>query len=48
MGGLETMVYTVEIADGVPGRIARIDIHAPATGKPTFSETMSYQSETTP
>ena len=45
MMGLEGMTYTVEIADSVPGNIATIDIRAPADGKPMFSETLRYQSE---
>ena len=48
MGGLETMVYTVEIADSVPGQIATVDVHAPAGDKPSFSEILRYQSETKP
>lgn len=48
MMGLQTMVYTIEIADDLPGQIAKIDIHAPATGTPTFSEVMRYQPEAKP
>ena len=48
MGGLETMVYTVEVADSVPGNLVKVDIHAPATGTPAFSETLTYQPETAP
>ena len=47
MKGLETMIYTIEIADSVPGNIVAIDVHGPATGTPTFSETLRYQSEST-
>lgn len=43
MMGLDGMVYTVEIADSVPGYIADIDIHAPADGTPKFSETLRYE-----
>ena len=48
MGGLETMVYTVEVADSVPGNLVRVDVHAPDSGTPSFSETLTYASETTP
>ena len=48
MGGLETMVYTVEVADSVPGNLVKVDIHAPATGTPTFSEVLIYAGEKTP
>ena len=48
MGGLETMVYTVEVADGVPGNLAKVDIHAPATGTPSYAETLTYRAETAP
>lgn len=48
MMGLEGMTYVVEIADGVPGQIASIDIRAPADGAPKFSETLRYMSEKTP
>lgn len=44
MLGLEGMTYVVEIADSVPGQVARIDIHAPATGTPKFSEVLHYES----
>lgn len=43
MQGLNGMTYTVEIADSVPGNIAMVDIHAPADGKPIFSETLKYE-----
>ena len=48
MMGLDSMVYIVEIADGVPGQIATIDIHGPGNGVPKFSETLRYASEKTP
>jgi hypothetical protein len=44
MMGLERISYTVEIADSVPGNIAKIDIDAPgADGKSIFNETLSYK-----
>lgn len=46
MMGLEGITYVVQIADSVPGNIAKIDIHAPATGTSMFSETLTYQGET--
>ncbi len=46
MGGLETMVYTVEVADSVPGNLVRVDIHAPDSGTPSFVETLTYAGET--
>lgn len=48
MKGLEGMVYTVEIADSVPGNIADIDIYAPPQGPRKFSETLRFKSETKP
>lgn len=48
MKGLDGMVYIVEIADSVPGTIANIDIHAPATGTPKFSEVLRFESAKTP
>ena len=48
MGGLETMVYVVEVADSVPGNLVKVEIHAPATGNPTFSEVLTYTAEKTP
>ncbi len=42
MKGLETIVYTVDMSDAVPGTIAAVDIHAPAEGKATFSERLRY------
>ena len=46
MMGLDTMTYVVEVADSVPGNIARIDIHAPANGTPKLSEVLTYKSAT--
>ena len=46
MLGLEGMTYTVAIADAVPGEIALMDIHAPASGPAKFSEVLRYRSET--
>ena len=46
MLGLEGMTYTVGLADDVPGEIALMDIHAPASGLAKFSEVLHYQSET--
>ena len=48
MKGLDGMVYTVEIADSVPGNIAAIDIHAPPDGGSKFSETLHYGTSKTP
>ena len=48
MGGLETMSYTVEVADSVPGNLVKVDIHAPATGTPSYSEIVTYTAEKTP
>ena len=48
MMGLDGMVYTVEIADSVPGQVANIVIRAPAQGDAKFSETLRYVSEKTP
>ena len=48
MMGLQTMVYIVEIADDVPGQVATVDVHAPATGTPTFREVLRFRSETKP
>ena len=48
MLGLETMVYIIDVADNVPGQIAAVDVHGPATGTPAFRETLRYQSETMP
>lgn len=48
MLGLETMVYTIEVADNLPGQIAAVDIHGPATGTRAFSEVLRYESETPP
>lgn len=45
MKGLNAMTYTVDVSNEVPGYIAVIDIHAPATGKPLFAETLRYASE---
>ena len=45
MMGLDGMTYVVDIADSVPGNIAKIDIHAPVDGNPIFSETMTYQGD---
>ncbi len=45
MKGLNAMTYTVDVSNDVPGYIAVIDIHAPATGKPLFAETLRYASE---
>ena len=36
------------VADAVPGNLAKVDIRAPATGKPEFAETLTFTSETTP
>ena len=48
MLGLESFTYVVEVSDDVPGQIATIDIHAPATGPVKFGETLRYQSEKKP
>lgn len=48
MMGLQTMIYVVEIADDVPGQIVTVDVHAPATGTPTFHEVLRFQSEVKP
>jgi hypothetical protein len=48
MKGLDGMTYVVEIADSVPGKIAKIDIHAPADGPTKFSETLQYKGTQTP
>ena len=48
MGGLETMTYMVEVSDAVPGNLVKVDIHAPATGAATFSETLTYTPEKAP
>ena len=48
MMGLEDMSYVVEVADSVPGQIAKIDIRAPAAGLPKFSETLNYTAEKKP
>ncbi len=45
MKGLNAMIYTVDVSNDVPGYIAVIDIHAAATGKPLFAETLRYASE---
>ncbi len=42
MKGLESMTYTVDVADAMPGYIVGIDIHAPADGPATFSERLRY------
>lgn len=47
MHGLDGLTYVVEIADGVPGNIATIDIHAPETGAPIFSEVLHFQKDQT-
>ncbi len=46
MMGLDTMTYVVDIADSVPGDVARIDIHAPEDGTPKFSEVLTYKATT--
>ena len=48
MKGLDSMVYTVEVADSVPGNIAAIDIHAPADGGQKFSESLRYAASKAP
>lgn len=45
MAGLDGITYTVEIADSVPGNIAKIDINAPVGGASIFRETLTYQGE---
>ena len=42
MVGLDTMVYTVDVAEGLPGYVAAIEIRAPAAGVATFNETLRY------
>jgi hypothetical protein len=48
MKGLDGMTYVVDIADSVPGEIVAIDIHAPATGTPKFSETLRFKGAAAP
>ena len=48
MGDLETMTYTVEVAESVPGNLVKVDIRGPATGTATFAETLTYTPEKTP
>ena len=49
MKGLDKLVYTVDIADSVPGYIAAVDIRTPAGGTAAaFSETLRYGSAKTP
>ena len=47
MKGLDALVYTVDIADSVPGNIVAVDIKAPADGS-KFSETLHYGTSKTP
>ena len=47
MKGLNTMSYTVDVSNGVPGYIAVIDIRASAMGKALFAETLRYASKVT-
>lgn len=48
MKGLQTLSYTIDVSNDVPGYIAAMDIRATSQGKPLFSETLRYVSEIKP